>query len=196
MYLLEEAYEVVDAVERGSSEELCQELGDLLFQIVFLTRLAQERGEFDLLDVVKKISEKMKNRHPHVFGQTTVKTPEDVADNWEKIKRREKGAPKTLRSQLESVPIHLPALLRAHRLSHKASKADSGRASRDNSWGRVEEDLNELGKTISAGDREAFAQKIGELLFGLANLAREWGLNAEHLLRSANQKFIERYREP
>lgn len=195
MYLLEEAYEVVEAVERDSPEDVCQELGDLLFQIIFLARLAEERGEFDLLQVVEEIRGKMINRHPHVFGKTKARTPEEVADNWEKIKKEEKGAPSEPRSLLEAVPGHLPALLRAHRLSHKAANTNLGRANPESNWGRVEEDFRELHEAFSARDEKAMATKLGDLLFSLANQAREWGLNAEDLLRDSNRRFIASFGE-
>ncbi|MBL6978842.1 MAG: MazG family protein, partial [Desulfobacteraceae bacterium] len=121
IYLLEEAYEVLDALEGVSPREVCSELGDLLFQILFLAQLASERGEFDFNEVVEGITEKMTRRHPHVFGDTRVDGAEDVASNWVKIKRKETGRPKSTSFLLQSVPSDLPALLRAHRLSERAS---------------------------------------------------------------------------
>ena len=195
MYLLEEAYEVLDAIERGSPEDVCQELGDLLFQIMFLAGLAEERGEFDFVKVIEGITEKMRDRHPHVFGQTDIRSAEEVAENWQKIKKREKDAPKTFSTLLQGVPIDLPALLRAHRLSERASRADFDWPHGNEGWGEVEERVRELGKTISSRDKERIGQQMGDLLFGLATLARHWGLNAENLLRDANQRFIERVKE-
>lgn len=195
MYLLEEAYEVLDAIERASPGDVCQELGDLLFQIMFLARLGEERGEFDLLQLIEQITEKMKNRHPHVFGQATVGSPEEVADNWQRLKKREKDAAKTSSALLQDVPIDLPALLRAHRLSERASRADLESPSAKESWLQVVERFEELKKAVSSSDKERIGRKMGHLLFGLASLARDWGLNAEDLLRHANQKFIERVEE-
>ena len=191
MYLLEEAYEVLEAIERGSPDAVCKELGDLFFQIIFLARLAEERGDFDLGEVFEKITEKMINRHPHVFGKTKVKNPEEVADNWERIKRTEKGAPKTFLSLLEGVPASLPALLRAQRLSERASKRGFDRSNREEQWFTVEEKFEELRKSISDDDREGIGRSMGDLLFSLGNMAGRWGLSAENLLRGANQKFIE-----
>ena len=114
MYLLEEAYEVLDAIENSSPEDVCLELGDLLFQILFLAQLAAERKEFDFTDVVEKITEKMIRRHPHVFGETRVADAEDVKRNWAKIKAKEKEAARKTSSVVESVSMNLPALLRAH----------------------------------------------------------------------------------
>ena len=195
MYLLEEAYEVLDAIERGSPEEVCQELGDLLFQIMFLAGLAEERGEFDFMNVIEGITEKMRDRHPHVFGQANIGSAEEVAENWQKLKKIEKDAPKTFSALLQGVPIDLPALLRAHRLSERAAKADFDWPYGKEGWGEVEERFGELEKTISSRDKERIGQEMGNLLFGLASVARHWGLNAEDLLRDANQKFIERVKE-
>ena len=192
MYLLEEAYEVLDAIEKGASGDVCEELGDLLFQIIFLTHLAEEGGEFDLVEVMETITEKMIRRHPHVFGETDVKGPEEVAENWEQIKRTEKGALTTLSSLLERVPLNLPALLRAHRLSDRASKVNFVGSNTEEVWARVIEEFEELGKGILDQDKKRIGEEMGNLLFGLANLARFWGLNAEHLLRIRNQKFLER----
>ena len=195
MYLLEEAYEVLDAIERGSTDDVCKELGDLLFQIIFLARLAEERGEFDLGNVIEQITEKMINRHPHVFGNTTVKSPEEVADNWERIKRTEADTPKTSLSLLQSVPANLPALLRAQRLSERASNAGYDSPNAIETWGKVEEEFEELRKTIFEPNKEGNGEKMGNLLFSLVNLAQKWGLNAEHLLRGTNQRFIESLEE-
>ena len=195
MYLLEEAYEVLDAIEGGSPEDVCQELGDLLFMILFLSRMAEERGDFDLVEVMEKITEKMINRHPHVFGLTDVKSPEEVAINWEKIKRKEKGPTKTLSSSLQGIPADLPALLRTHRLSERASKLNFDWQDMDEIWNKVEEKFDELRKTILQQNRGRIGEKIGDLLFVLVNLARDWELNAEHLLRNTNQKFLELFKE-
>ena len=123
MYLLEEAYEVLEAIERENSSEVCGELGDLLFQIVFLARIAEEREAFDLLGVIEGITEKMIHRHPHVFGRVKVESAEEVSKNWAEIKRTENGETDPYVSLLHGVPAALPALLRAHRLSERASKA-------------------------------------------------------------------------
>jgi len=190
MYLLEEAYEVLDAVESGLPEDICQELGDLLFQILFLTKLAEERGEFGLVDVMEKITKKMITRHPHVFGPEKVESPEEVAENWVKIKKTEKGSPGSISGQLQSVPVNLPALLRAHRLNERTSRMDVGRPGAEKIWDRIEDRFHDLGKTIIGRDKERFGKELGDLLFDLADLARHWGLNAEDLLRDANQNFI------
>lgn len=193
IYLLEEAYEVLDALEGSSPEEVCSELGDLLFQILFLAQLASERGEFDFNEVVEGITEKMTRRHPHVFGNTRVESAEDVSSNWVKIKRAEKGKPKNTSFLLQSIPSGLPALLRAHRLSERASKVGFDWANRGEIWAKVQEEVEELGSAINDGDQEGIVEEMGDLLFSLTNLARHSGANAENLLRKGNQKFLERF---
>lgn len=195
MYLIEEAYEVLDAIEKGSPGQICRELGDLLFQIFFLASIAEDKGDFDFVDVLDKITEKMINRHPHVFGDTKVNSPEEVSENWEKIKRSEKGDSGPTTSPLESVPRDLPALLRAHRLSERASKADPGFSNEDTMWDNTEKEFNVMKKAVSDRDKDRIGDEMGEFLFSLANLARHLGLNAEHMLRRVNQTFLEEFKK-
>lgn len=192
-YLLEEAYEAVDAVEKGSPEEVCQELGDLLFQILFLARIAEEKGAFDLSDVLEGITEKMIRRHPHVFGDASVDSAEEVAANWAKIKKEEKSASEEDASFFQSVPKNLPALLRAHRLSERASKAGFDWPDAHEVWRRVEKECDSLRTATGEEDKERVGEEIGQALFYLANLSRHWGFNAEHLLRRANRDFTDRF---
>lgn len=194
MYLLEEAYEVLDAVESGDPSAVCEELGDLFFQILFLADLAEEQGAFSFLEVMESIKDKMIRRHPHVFGQMEVKDADEVAQNWKLIKSREKGSTgegdKAL--ALESIPAALPALLRAHRLIDRAPQGPKGVGEEDN--GHLIGDLcNRVDQAIERRDQGHLGEEMGDLLFRLAGLAREWGLNAEHLLRQANQRFVDRY---
>jgi len=193
MYLLEEAYEVLDAIERDLPEEVCGELGDLLFQVVFIACLGEEKGEFDLVRIIEKIIEKMIRRHPHVFGSTRVKDVEEVAANWAKIKESEKKSDKEARSFLERIPVALPALERAHRLGERASKVGFDWQGKNEVWEKVTEEIGELREAIEKQDPGMVGEEIGDLLFSLANLARHWGLNAEDLLRMANRKFIRRF---
>ena len=195
MYLLEEAYEVLDAIEGRSPKEVCQELGDLLFQILFLARLAEEREEFDLGDVIEGITKKMINRHPHVFKGVKVDGPEEVAQNWDRIKKQEKGGDISLSSELQDVPVHLPALLRAHRLQEKASRGNEIPMNADKSRDRVEKDIDGLRETLAVQDDERIGEAIGDLIFSLVHLARHWGYNGEHLLRGSNKKFIENFKK-
>lgn len=190
VYLLEEAYEVLDAIEKSSPRDVCMELGDLLFQILFLAQLAAEREEFDFTEVVERITEKMTHRHPHVFGKTKIDNAEDVALNWARIKAKEKGASHKPSSALKSIPLNLPALLRAHRLCERASKPNPYRANEDETLATVQAEFEALKSAIAQQDRNLVGEKTGDLLFDLANLTRHWGLNAENLLRLANQKFL------
>ncbi|MFC1892116.1 nucleoside triphosphate pyrophosphohydrolase [Thermodesulfobacteriota bacterium] len=196
MYLLEEAYEVADAIEEGSSQETCGELGDLLFQIIFLASMAEDRGDYDLIQVMEDITKKMTHRHPHVFGNTSAETPEEVSENWAKIKKTENNNNKTSVSRmLNEIPINLPALLRAHRLSQRASKIGFDWDGKDEVWTKVREEITELEQSLSSCETEKIGEEIGDLMFSLVNLARHWRLNAENLMRDANQKFLKRFRE-
>lgn len=193
IYLLEEAYEVLEAIDRSSPEDVCSELGDLLFQILFLAKLAAEREEFDLLTVIERIQEKMIRRHPHVFGETEIEDAAHVEINWAKIKQAEKGSHINTSSLLKSIPKNMPGLLRAHRLSERASKAGFDWANANEVWDKVREECNELKSAISKNEKEAVGEEIGDLLFSIVNLARHCGLNAEQLLRMTNQKFTDRF---
>ncbi|MCP4681377.1 MAG: nucleoside triphosphate pyrophosphohydrolase [Desulfobacterales bacterium] len=194
-YLLEEAYEVLEAIEQGSPADVCQELGDLLFQILFLAQMAAERGEFDLTELVEKITEKMIRRHPHVFGETSVNNSDDVSMNWARIKEAEKGSSMDRASALQDVPVKLPALLRAHRLCERASKIDPDRQRPGDVRDNVLDGFEKLKMTVIEQDEDLFKEEIGDLLFNLTGLTRKWGFNAEDLLRNANNKFVDRFKK-
>lgn len=193
VYLIEEAYEVVEAVEAASPQEVCSELGDLLFQILFLARLAWERDEFDLTDVVDAITRKMIRRHPHVFGGAYVETPEEVASNWARIKHEENGGAEKMSASLRKIPSGSPALLRAHRMGERAAKAGFDWADAGQVLVKVEEEMGEMRAAMADGNQEAAVSELGDLLFTLTHLARHWGENAESLMRRANEKFLRRF---
>ena len=195
IYLLEEAYEVLDAIEKSSSTDVCLELGDLLFQVLFLARLAEERKEFDLVEVIERITEKMIRRHPHVFGEVRVDTAEDVVVNWAKIKESEKEGNLQATSSLKSVPVNLPALLRAHRLRERASRAGLASPDTGRIWDGVQERFEKLRIALAEKDKDLVGEVMGDLLFDLVGLARAWRLNAEDVLRLANQGFLERFED-
>ncbi len=195
IYLLEEVYEVLEAIEKGSPEDVCLELGDVLFHIIFLARLANERGEFDLADVMEKITEKMIERHPHVFGDTIVEGPSDVSDNWQRIKMEKKRQSDTHPSPLQDLPANLPALLMTQRISERASVVGFDWQGKEDIWDKVKEEFAELGETLRNDDKDRVGEEIGDLLFTLVNMARHWDLNGELLLRNANQKFLKRFQE-
>ena len=181
MYLIEEAYEVLDAIEKSSPGDVCQELGDLLFHIVFLAQLAEERKEFDFIEVVERIREKMIYRHPHVFGNTTLKSAEDVALNWAKMKRQEAGVLNGKSSLLKDVPMNLPALLGTHRLSERAAKAGLNKMDVRETWDRAQEKFEMVRSAVENKDSDQLSEEMGELLLSLVDLAREHGLNLADL---------------
>ncbi len=191
MYLLEEAYEVLEAIENGSSDDVLGELGDLFFQIIFLARLAEERGEFNLTDVMDKIKQKMINRHPHVFGHLELSSLKEVSENWDKIKKLERGDIEDQVSVLKSIPNHLPALLRTHRLIERASKIDMGRNNNQEIMEKIDKEIAGLKGALVDRDSEIIGQRIGNLLFDLVNLSRINRWNAEHLLRARNNLFLD-----
>jgi MazG family protein len=191
-YLLEEAYEAVDAIDRRVPEDVCHELGDLLFQILFLACIATEEGHFDLLRVLRGITAKMIHRHPHVFGDANVANAEEVAENWERIKKEERRLPAASINLMEGVPSNLPALLRAHRLMERGARLGP---ESPNSWVKVQDDFHELLNSLAADDHEKMKTRVGDLLLGLVDLCRQRGLNAEHVLREANERYLEEFRK-
>ncbi len=197
-YLVEETYEVLDEMDRisegGAWRALCEELGDLLFQIVFHTQLASEIGEFQLADVADAISEKITRRHPHVFGALHVAGAEQVLANWARLKAEER-LEKTgkVGSVLDGVPSAAPALLRAERLGEKASRIGFDWPDVAQVRRKLEEELRELDGAIASGRPAAVEHELGDVLFSLANLARFLATPAEDALRAANRRFTERF---
>jgi MazG family protein len=199
-YLLEECYEVVDAIDENDLDALREELGDLLFQIVFLSRLAKEEGRFTASDVVRGIAEKMIRRHPHVFGSTRADTSGEVLRNWEKIKRHEKENSSDPRrsedgSILAGIPGALPALLKAQRLGTKAARIGFDWERDEDLLEKVEEELAELREALAGGAGDGIREELGDLLFTLAMLARRREVDPEEALERANRKFTRRFRK-
>ncbi len=195
-YLLEECYEAVEAIDDGDLASLREELGDLLFQIVFLSRIAKEDGAFSASDVVRGIGEKMIRRHPHVFGSTTAETAGEVLKQWEEIKRLEKGGSERSRdsgSVLAGVPRALPALLKAQRLSTKAARVGFDWPSNLGVLEKVDEELEELRDAVRAGNLDAVRDELGDVLFTLATLGRRLGVDPEAALERTNSKFQTRF---
>jgi ATP diphosphatase len=191
-YTLEEAWEVVDAIEREDRAGLQGELGDLLFQVVFHAWMASESGWFDFSDVVQGICDKLVRRHPHVFADEEIADAEAQTDAWEAHKRRERGAGRVL----DGVPLALPALMRADKLQKKASRAGFDWPNIRGVFDKVTEELQELRAEIEHGtDREALADEAGDLLFAVVNLLRHAGVEPETALRRANHKFIRRFQK-
>jgi len=195
-YTIEEAYEVAEAIELGDLGELRDELGDLLLQVVFHSRMAQEQGAFAFPDVVAAICDKLVRRHPHVFGDGGASTPEGVTAQWSEIKAAEKaakGAPAP-ESLLDGVPLALPALTRAVKLQQKASKVGFDWNDAAHVMGKIREETEEVAAELTAGvDPKALEEEIGDLLFVVSNLARHARVDPEQALRGANAKFERRF---
>lgn len=192
-YILEEACEVVDAIENGSPADLREELGDLLFQIIFLSRLAEERGDFDLSGVMAGIGEKMIRRHPHVFGEAKVQSVADIRENWDIIKKNEgKGAAAGM-ERFAGITGALPALLRAQKITKEAAKVGFDWEKTEDVLQKVEEELRELKTAIITGRRERINEEMGDVLFSLVNLCRFLNVDAEASLRGALNKFVRRF---
>jgi ATP diphosphatase len=205
-YTIEEAYEVADAVERGDMQHLKDELGDLLFQVVFHAQMASEAGHFDFETVAGAICDKLLRRHPHVFGAGGPKTAAEQNESWERIKAAERGAAANAeQSHLNGIPQALPALMRAYKLSKRAARVGFDFEHASQTADKVAEELAEVrdaaahGALANAPDERAGAsaaifEEIGDLLFAAANLARKLEVDAEAALRSANAKFERRFR--
>lgn len=197
-YLLEEAFEVAEALDTAVPESLCEELGDLLFQIVFLSRLAKEQGRFDAADVIEGIASKMVRRHPHVFGDDTAKDSQDVLRKWEEIKRSEKASGGTgdrppPASLLDGIPRALPALLKAQRLGSKAARVGFDWPDVPAVLEKIDEETAELRDAVDSGDRDRARDEIGDLLFSVAMLARRLEIDPEGALEGTNRKFRSRF---
>ncbi len=192
-FVLEETYEVLEAIAAGAPSDLKEELGDLLFQIVFQARVAEERGDFDVEDVMRGIGDKIVRRHPHVFGPGRLETADQVLAQWEQIKVEERRGRKD-GSLFAGVPPALPALLKALRLSSKAARVGFDWPDRASLLRKVEEELAELRAALRSGRRARVAEEIGDLLFTLTNVARQAGLDPELALQAANRKFVDRFR--
>lgn len=189
-YTIEEAYEVADAIERGDVKGLKDELGDLLLQVVFHARMAEEAEKFDFGDVVQAITEKLVRRHPHVFGNARELSPDEVKALWSKIKADERRG-ESERRTLDGIPLALPALSRALKLQDKAAKVGFDWEKKSDIEAKVAEELSEL---AGAADQAAAHEEIGDLLFALVNLARWLNVDPEGALRGANAKFERRFR--
>ncbi|MCW9088295.1 MAG: nucleoside triphosphate pyrophosphohydrolase [Gammaproteobacteria bacterium] len=193
-YTIEEAYEVADAIARDDMVELRDELGDLLFQVVFHARMAEEAGEFDFDDVIAAIVEKMIRRHPHVFADEVVADAEEQTRAWEEHKARERRNTGVHHSLLDGVTLGLPALSRAAKLQKRAARAGFDWPAVEGVMDKIEEELNEVRAELEAKDTDALQGEIGDLLFACVNLARHAGVDAEEALRAANHKFERRFR--
>ena len=197
--LIEEAYEVLDALDADNPDELKEELGDLLFQVVFHAQIAQDRGEFDLGAVIDRSHDKMVRRHPHIFGNADLKTAGDVLKNWEDIKAAEKGIPspshpESERSLLDGIPSKLPAMHRTCQMTAKASRVGFDWARLEDILSKLQEEAAELAEAQSRNDSKDTADEVGDLLFVAVNVARFLGVDPETALERSNRKFSRRFR--
>ena len=190
-YLLEETYEVMEAIDVGSPEMLKEELGDLLLQPVFHAAIAEEREEFTITGVLAAINDKLVRRHPHVFGNMIIESSGAQVENWEKIKKEEKGVAR--KSALSGIPPHLPALLKAQKLTEKAARVGFDWEHVDQVFAKVLEELHELEETMATGDQERMEAELGDLLFSIVNLGRFLAITPEDALRKTLARFTTRF---
>jgi MazG family protein len=193
-YVIEEAYEVLDAIDNEDPAELRDELGDLLLQVVFHAQLAAERGDFEIADVCTAICDKLERRHPHVFADITVRDSTEVVRNWAHIKAEERSARGKSRSAVGGLPASLPALLTAERLGEKARRVGFDWPSIDQVLLKVREELQELEQAIAADEATHAGAELGDLLLTLASVGRHIGSSAELALRAATARFVDRFR--
>ncbi|GBC93258.1 Nucleoside triphosphate pyrophosphohydrolase/pyrophosphatase MazG [bacterium HR15] len=189
-YLVEEAYEVIDAIDSGDPERLCEELGDLLLQVVMHSQLARERGTFDIHQVIQQLNDKLVQRHPHVFGDVSLENAEQVLRNWDRLKREQKGDS----SILEGIPRAMPALMRALEVSQRAARAGFEWENIHGVLEKLQEEESELRCALEQGEPSRIEAEIGDLLFTLVNVARHAGVDPEESLRRMVDRFIQRFR--
>jgi MazG family protein len=194
-FLIEEAYEVLEAIEAADPRALAEELGDLLLQVVFHAQLARERGDFTIAEVLERITEKMISRHPHVFAGASASSSGEVLQQWEAIKQREAEAKGRSRGVLDGIPRALPSLIRAQRMQGKAARVDFDWPGAAEAWEKVEEEVREGREAIQGGDRGRIQEELGDIMFSLVNVARLSGLDAEEALQGAIEKFRRRFTE-
>lgn len=185
---IEETFELADAVSKEDLNEIKKELGDLLLHIVFYAKIASEKNEFDMNDVIESLCEKLIFRHPHVFGDADVKNSEDVKKNWEELKQREKP-----RSILAGVPHGLPALIKANRVQEKVRAVGFDWDIREQIWDKIHEEFNELQVEVKNNNQVEIEKEFGDLLFSVVNAARLYGVDPETALEKTNRKFIHRF---
>ena len=192
-YLLEEAHEVLEAIEGSDPRAIEEELGDLLFQVVFHAQVARELGEFAMADLLVRLCDKMVIRHPHVFGDASVGTAGEALTQWEVIKQRQAEAAGRQRSVIDGVPRALPSLLRAQRMQSKAARVHFDWPDATAAWAKVNEEVAEAARALVDGDRRRIQDELGDVLFSVVNVARLSGIDAEEALRGAIEKFRRRF---
>jgi tetrapyrrole methylase family protein/MazG family protein len=192
-FLIEECFEVIDAFDEDKPDKVKEELGDLLFQIIFHARIAEEKGQFTIQDVISTNIEKMTRRHPHVFGEEKLKTDKEVLANWEEIKKKEKGY-EDRKSILEGVPRSMPSLIRAHRLQERAARVGFDWKHLNETLPKLDEEIAEFKEALKAEDAANIEEELGDIFFMLVNISRFLDVDPEEALRKTISKFIHRFR--
>lgn len=190
--LIEETYEVIEAIDNNDYNLMCEELGDLMLQVVFHSRIAKDSGGFDINDVISGICKKLINRHPHIFGDVVAKSSDKVLNNWDKIKMAEKGQ-ESRTDVLKSVSKSLPSLMRSQKVQHKAAKAGFDWDDASGAIEKLKEETEEVIVALSKGNAEEVKEEVGDLLFAAVNVSRKAGVDAEESLYNACDKFIGRF---
>ena len=191
-YLVEETYEVLEALDSNDTEKIKDELGDLLYQILFHSKISSLKGEFDFRDVIDNLSEKMVRRHPHVFKGGKLNTPDQVIGQWEEIKNKENNKANQ-KSILDSIPINLPNLIRAQKLQKKAAKEGFDWEQINDVFDKLDEEIKEFKEAVLKKNNTDIQSEIGDIIFVITNIAKFYKVDAEEALRSTNNKFIKRF---
>lgn len=187
---IEEVYELSDALLHDDQKNICKELGDVLLHVLFYAKIGAEKGVFDIADVCSKLSDKLIFRHPHVFGNVEAETADQVSDNWEQLKQKEKDGNKTV---LGGVPASLPSLIKAYRIQDKARHVGFDWEERSQVWDKVKEEISEFEREVAHADADKAEAEFGDILFSLVNAARLYGINPDTALERTNQKFTRRF---
>ena len=187
---IEETFELADALLKNDKENICEELGDVLMHMIFYSKIGEEKEDFDIADVCNHEADKLIFRHPHIYGDSTAETSDDVLKNWEQIKLKENGGRKRV---LSGVPDSLPSLIKAYRVQDKARNVGFDWADRKDVWKKVHEELNELEAELEREDKDRSTRELGDFLFSVINAARLYKLNPDNALEYTNQKFIRRF---
>ena len=187
---IEEVYELCDALIKDQPQEICKELGDVIMHVVFYSRIAQEKEQFDIADVLNKQCDKLIFRHPHVYGDAVAESAGDVLKTWEQIKLKEKNGNKTV---LSGVPNALPSLIKSYRVQEKAANVGFDWEQREDVWKKVKEEIAEFESEVANMDRDKATSEFGDVLFSLVNAARLYHINPDNALERTNKKFIERF---
>ena len=187
---IEEVYELCDALMKNDRRDICKELGDVIMHVMFYAKIGEETGDFDIADVCNKEADKLIFRHPHVYGEATANTAQEVLESWEQIKLKEKDGNKSV---LSGVPRALPSVIKAYRIQEKARNVGFDWENKEDVWEKVQEELDELKAELMGGNKEKSTHELGDFLFSVINAARLYKLNPDTALEHTNQKFTRRF---